>query len=93
MIIHKKDVQVTRYSGYLIGFSEEKKECYICNYEVKANPKKLTDDWDKVTCKNCLKIRKSNIKRIEKELKEVWGVNLYNKKYVEPLENSKEIEK
>jgi len=76
MIIHKKDVQVTSYSGYLVGFSKEKKDCYICNYAVNTTPQKLTDDWNKVTCKNCLKIRASAILMHTKDLKELWGFEL-----------------
>lgn len=30
-------------------------EYYLCNQAVKASPDKLESDWNKVTCKNCLK--------------------------------------
>jgi len=42
MLIHKED---TKKKGY-----------YLCIHAVgKGNPKKITKDWSKVTCKNCLK--------------------------------------
>jgi len=42
MLIHKED---TKRKGY-----------YLCNHAVgQGNPKKITKDWGKVTCKNCLK--------------------------------------
>jgi len=66
MIIHKE--------------SKIKPKHYSCNYAIgKGNPDKLTNDWDKVTCKNCLnhkpKIKHSNPKLV---LRLITGVvNLY----------------
>lgn len=31
---------------------------YLCNQAIWATPEKSTDDWSKVTCKNCLKIHR-----------------------------------
>lgn len=40
-------------------------EWYLCNGVVKPNPDKLVYRWDKVTCKNCLKIRRKANKKKE----------------------------
>ena len=33
---------------------------YLCNWAVKSNPKKMTHQTWKVTCKNCKRIMKNN---------------------------------
>jgi hypothetical protein len=47
-IVHKED--------------NKKKGYYLCNHAVgKGNPDKLSQLWENVTCKNCLKKHKSSI--------------------------------
>lgn len=38
----------------IIHYTFDKK--YSCNGAVKANPNKMTDDWELVSCKNCLRV-------------------------------------
>lgn len=37
--------------------TEAEQEWYLCNQAIKPNPDKLVYQWDKVTCKNCLRQR------------------------------------
>jgi len=51
-------MRITRIVSYWL-FVNTKKETeifYLCNQAVKPNENKMTDDENKVTCKNCLKI-------------------------------------
>ena len=42
---------------HTILYGDPEGEYYFCNQAVKANPDKMTSDWNKVTCKNCLRKR------------------------------------
>ncbi len=39
---------------------------YLCNEHIVAEPKKTTNRWNKVTCKNCLKLKPSK-KQLQKK--------------------------
>ena len=45
-----------------IKYGNPEGEYYLCNEAVKGNPDKLESDWDKVTCKNCLRQNPTNWK-------------------------------
>lgn len=37
-------------------------ESYYCNYACSVTPGKYSIDWARVTCKNCLRMQRKNIK-------------------------------
>lgn len=42
----KKEIMHKRHDGK-----------YLCNEAVACKEEKMTDDWDKVTCKNCPRVK------------------------------------
>ena len=43
----------------------------LCNNDIKMTATNITEDWDKVTCKNCLRLKKDYAIKKKKEEKNI----------------------